>query len=135
MGLYESTISDQFVKFIFPQETGNKTDVRFMALTDDEGNGLLVDAVDRLLSMSALHYTQEDLDQAGHIHELEGTDNTVVTIDYAQMGLGTASCGPAALPQYRLSGSENYTYTYHLKAISGETKEQPTEMSKVTATE
>lgn len=135
VGLYESTVSDQFVKFIYPQETGNKTDVRFMALTDDEGNGLLVDAVDQLLSMSALHYTQEDLDQAGHIHELEGTDNTVVTIDYAQMGLGTASCGPAALPQYRLSGSENYTYTYHLKAISGETKEQLTEMSKVTVTD
>ena len=132
VGLYESTVSDQFTKFLYPQETGNKTDVRFMALTDEDGNGLLVDAVDHLLSMSALHYTQEDLDQAGHIYELEGTDNTVVTIDYAQMGLGTASCGPAALPQYRLSASQNYTYTYHLKALSGESSEQIMEMSKVT---
>ena len=132
VGLYESTVSDQFTKFLYPQETGNKTDVRFMALTDEDGNGLLVDAVDHLLSMSALHYTQEDLDQAGHIYELEGTDNTVVTIDYAQMGLGTASCGPAALPQYRLSASQNYTYTYHLKALSGESAEQIMEMSKVT---
>ena len=106
-----------------------------MALTDAEGNGLLVDAVEPLLSMSALHYTQEDLEQAGHIHELEGTENTVVTIDYAQMGLGTASCGPAALPQYRLPASQNYTYTYRLKAVSGESKEQLAEMSKVTVTD
>ena len=135
VGVYESTVSDQFTKFLYPQETGNKTDVRFMALTDTEGNGLLVDAVDPLLSMSALHYTQEDLEQAGHIHELEGTENTVVTIDYAQMGLGTASCGPAALPQYRLPASQNYTYTYRLKAVSGESKEQLAEMSKVTVTD
>lgn len=132
VGVYESTVTDQFVNYVYPQETGNKTDVRFMALTDEEGNGLLVDATDHLLEMSALHYTQEDLQQAAHPYQLKGTKNTVLTIDYAQMGLGTASCGPATLSQYRLPGSETYTYTYHLKPLSGETKEQMTEESKVT---
>ena len=132
VGVYESTVKDQFVNFVYPQETGNKSDVRFMALTDKDGNGLLVDATDHLLEMSALHYTQEDLDKAGHPYQLEGTKNTVVTIDHAQMGLGTASCGPATLSKYRLPSSQTYSYTYHLKALSGETKEQIIEESKVT---
>ncbi len=132
VGIYESTVTDQFVDFVYPQETGNKTDVRFMALTDQEGKGLLIDAQDHLLSMSALHYTQEDLEQAGHPYQLKGTDNTVVTIDYAQMGLGTASCGPATLKQYRLPANQSYTYSYHLKALRGETKEEMAEASKVT---
>lgn len=102
-----------------------------MALTDQEGKGLLIDAQDQLLSMSALHYTQEDLEQAGHPYQLKGTDNTVVTIDYAQMGLGTASCGPATLKQYRLPANQSYTYSYHLKALRGETKEEMAEASKV----
>ena len=132
VGIYESTVSDQFINYVYPQETGNKTDIRFMALTDKDGNGLLVDATDYLLEMSALHYTQEDLQQANHPYQLKGTKNTVLTIDYGQMGLGTASCGPATLAQYRLPGSKTYTYTYHLKSLSGETKEQMTEESKVT---
>ena len=120
IGVWHSTVEEQFTNFVYPQETGNKTDVRYMALTNDEGNGLLVDAGDHLLNMSALHYTQEDLQQADHPYELEGTDNTVVTIDYAQMGLGTASCGPATLAQYRLGTSSPYAWTYHLKAITAD---------------
>ena len=133
VGVYESTVADQFVNYVYPQETGNKTDIRFMALTDQDGNGLLVDATNHLLEMSALHYTQEDLQQADHPYQLKGTENTVLTIDYAQMGLGTASCGPATLSQYRLPGSETYTYTYHLKPLLSATKEQMIAESKVTA--
>ncbi|WP_230399463.1 glycoside hydrolase family 2 TIM barrel-domain containing protein [Novisyntrophococcus fermenticellae] len=133
VGIYESKVSDQFVNYAVPQETGNKTDVRFMALTDDEGNGLLVDAGEHLLEMSALHYTQEDLQQAAHPYQLKGTDNTVLTIDYAQMGLGTKSCGPATFSQYRLPATQTYTYTYHLKALSNATTDRMVEESKVTA--
>lgn len=120
VGIWNSTVSDQFVNFVYPQETGNKTDVRYLALTGKDGSGLLIDAQDHLLNVSALHYTQEDLEQANHPYQLKGTDNTVVTIDYAQMGLGTASCGPAALSQYRLGTDHSYTYSYHLKAITAD---------------
>ena len=81
-------------KFRISAGNGKQDRSSFMALADKDGNGLLVDATDHLLEMSASHYTQEDLDKAGHPYQLEGTKNTVVTIDYAQMGLGTASCGP-----------------------------------------
>ena len=117
-GIWTDTVDNQFVSFVYPQETGNKTDVRWMALTDSSGKGLLVDADEHLLSMSALHYTQEDLDQAAHPYELTKKDSTVLTIDYAQMGLGTASCGPATLSKYRLGTDHPYTYSYHLRPVS-----------------
>ena len=117
-GIWSDTVDNQFVNFVYPQETGNKTDVRWMSLTDDSGKGLLIDADDHLLSMSALHYTQEDLDAAAHPYELTKKDSTVLTIDYAQMGLGTASCGPATLSKYRLGTDHSYTWSYHLRPVS-----------------
>ncbi|MFA9465797.1 MAG: glycoside hydrolase family 2 TIM barrel-domain containing protein [Velocimicrobium sp.] len=131
VGIWNSTVSDQFTNFVYPQETGNKTDVRWMTLTDKEGNGLLIDATNRELEMSALHCTQEALQEADHPYEIKTTKNTVVTIDYAQMGLGTASCGPATLSKYLLPASNTYTYSYHLKAISGESYNRLMKISKV----
>lgn len=135
VSVWQDTVSSQFVNFVLPQETGNKTDVRWMALQDDTGKGLLVDAQDHLLEMSALHYTQEDLDQAKHPHELAGTDNTVLTIDYAQMGLGTASCGPATRDEYRLKAGNIYSWQYHLKALQAETPKELSETSKIQHTD
>lgn len=120
VGVYESTVSEQFTDFQYPQETGNKTDVRWMALTNETGDGLLFDAGDMVLEMSALHNTQEDLDQAKHPYQLQGTDNTVVTIDYHQMGLGSGSCGPTTLPEYTLTSDQTYSYTYRILPISAE---------------
>lgn len=125
VGVYESTVSEQFTNFQHTQETGNKTDVRWMALTNGDGAGLLFDAGDMALEMSALHNTQEDLadkdsETFKHPYELEGTDNTVVTIDYHQMGLGSGSCGPATLPEYTLPSDETYSYTYRILPITAE---------------
>lgn len=127
-GIWTSTVEEQFTNFVYPQETGNKTDVRWMALTDDSGNGLLIDADEHLLSMSALNCTQEALEKAAHPHQIERSASTVVTIDYAQMGLGTASCGPAALSKYRLGTSHPYSYAYHLRPIRA--TDRPETLSK-----
>lgn len=132
VGIWNSTVDEQFTDFVYAQETGNKTDVRWMALTDDEGDGILVDAGDHLLEMSALNCTQEALENAGHPYEIERTENTAVTIDYAQMGLGTASCGQATLSKYLLSSGTVYSYSYRLKPISGaDTAELMQESKKV----
>ncbi len=61
------TVDEQFTNYVYAQETGNKTDVRWMAVTDADGDGLLVDAQDHLLEMSALNCTQEALEAAAHI--------------------------------------------------------------------
>ena len=136
VGIWNSTVEEQFTDFVYAQETGNKTDVRWMALTDAEGDGILVDAGDHLLEMSALNCTQEALEKAGHPYQIERTENTVVTIDYAQMGLGTASCGQATLSKYLLSSGTVYSYSYRLKPISGaDTAELMQESKKVYADE
>ncbi len=124
VGVWNSTVDEQFTNYVYAQETGNKTDVRWMAVTDADGDGLLVDAQDHLLEMSALNCTQEALDAAGHPYQIERTDNTVLTIDYAQMGLGTASCGQATLSKYLLGTGKTYSYTYRLKPISKSTREE-----------
>lgn len=124
VGVWNSTVDEQFTNYVYAQETGNKTDVRWMAVTDADGDGLLVDAQDHLLEMSALNCTQEALDAAGHPYQIERTDNTVLTIDYAQMGLGTASCGQATLSKYLLGSGKTYSYTYRLKPISKSTGEE-----------
>lgn len=129
VGIYNSTVREQFTNFVLPQETGNKTDVRWMAITDDENDGLMFDA-SSLMEASALHYTQEDLQQAKHPYQLVGTDNTVVTLDYAQMGLGTGSCGPVVLDQYTLPATRPYTFTFRMKPVSGATDSQMTQDSK-----
>lgn len=130
VGVYNSTVGEQFTSFLKPQEMGNKADTRWLAITNDSGNGLLFDAQE-VVEVSALHYTQEDLEQARYLYNVEGTENTVVTIDQHQMGLGSASCGPETLEQYTLPADQAYTYLFRMKPIHNATTEQLMADSKI----
>ncbi len=99
VGVYSGTVDEQYVPYIVPQENGNKTDVRWVALTDRDGVGLLAVGMP-LLEVSAHHFTPEDLTDARHTYELKRRDHIVLNLDYKQSGLGGASCGPGTLPQY-----------------------------------
>ena len=124
VGLYEGTVAEQFHPYVRPQETGNKTDVRWMALSNDEGTGLLVIGMP-LISMSALHFTIEDLDPGEskaqrHAGDLVERDLVNLNIDYKQMGVGGVnSWGPTALPRYSLYYRE-YGYSFALRPFSAE---------------
>lgn len=130
VGIYKSTVTDQFTNYIKPQETGNKTDVRWMAVTDGDDDGLMFDA-SSLMETSTLHYTEEDIQQAAHPYQLAGTNNTVVTLDYHQMGLGSGSCGPVVLDQYTLPATGSYTFTFRMKPVNKATSTEMTQDSKV----
>ncbi|MFC1498723.1 glycoside hydrolase family 2 TIM barrel-domain containing protein [Verrucomicrobiota bacterium] len=112
MGLYKSTVTEQFFPYVKPQETGNKEDVRWLALTDSSDSGIMFVA-DKKMSMSALHYTAEDLSKTMHPNELSPRNETVLCLDYGQFGLGNGSCGPAeTLPQYQLNVKDaQFDYT------------------------
>ena len=69
IGRYQGTVTEQYVPYIVPQENGNKSDVRWAALTNNEGKGLLV-VGEPFLNVSAWDYTMEALEKAEHIHEL-----------------------------------------------------------------
>ncbi|MBC7236776.1 MAG: beta-galactosidase subunit alpha, partial [Chloroflexi bacterium] len=117
VGLYSGTVDEQFVNYVMPQENGNKTDVRWVSLTDDIGVGLMAVGMP-LLEVSAHHYTTQDLTVARHMHELQRRPEITLNLDYRQSGLGNGSCGPGVLPQYQLL-PEEVTFRLRLRPLSG----------------
>lgn len=104
VGRYESTVTAQYVPYPFPQECGNKEDVRWAALTSDAGTGVLL-VMDAPLAFSTLRFTPDDLNRAAHTYELKPRRNITVCVDYRHCGLGNGSCGPLVLDKYALYAS------------------------------
>jgi beta-galactosidase/beta-glucuronidase len=127
VGVYRGTVQEQFVPYIMPQENGNKTEVRWAAVTDARGMGLLAVGMP-LLNVSARHYSQENLTRARHTYELERQKETFFYLDHAQAGLGSQSCGPGPLPQYLLEPRET-TFAVRLQPVSLE-EESPVRLSR-----
>lgn len=119
VGRYSGPVKDQVHVYVRPQETGNKTDVRWVALTDKEGAGLLAVGMP-LLSASAWPFTMEELERAEHTHELPLSGRHItLNLDYRQMGVGgDNSWGARTHPQYMLP-SQSYSYRYRLTPLSG----------------
>jgi len=117
VGCYQGTVAEQYVPYIVPQEHGNKEAARWFSLCDAKGIGLQIQAQGPL-SFSASHLTPEDLTKAYHTHELAPRQEITVLMDAAQRGLGTASCGPDTLEQYRIANG-SYRLRYAMIALNG----------------
>lgn len=136
VGIYSGTVRGQYHPYIRPQENGNKTDVRWVALTDDRGVGLLAVGMP-LLSVSALHYLNEDFDPGlkkaqRHPFDLTQRDLVTLNLDYKQMGVGgDTSWGNRARPhqQYRLPVKE-YKYSFRLRPFTPKDG-KPLELAKM----
>ena len=117
IGYYESTVTEQYVPYVRPQECGSKCDVRWVAFTDKAGDGVHF-TFPTPLFVTALHYTSEDLEGSRHRNGMERMVSPLVTrpevclaLDIGQMGLGGASCGPTPLEKYVLRAKPvQYTY-------------------------
>jgi beta-galactosidase len=83
-----------------PQENGLKTGVRWLELASSDAR-LRLEAA-QPIAFSALHATSEAMTAATHLHELPRVEETILCLDAAHRGLGTMSCGPDALPAYRI---------------------------------
>jgi hypothetical protein len=118
IGVYEGSVDDQFVPYIFPQENGLKSDARWATLSDARGRGLCVLGMP-LINVAALRYTAADLTQARHLHELTRREDIVLTLDYRHNGLGSNSCGPAPLARYLLP-AEPMAFRVRLTPFTGE---------------
>jgi beta-galactosidase/evolved beta-galactosidase subunit alpha len=108
-------VEDLATDYVFPQENGNRQDTRWAALDDLRGTGLFVTGP-KPFGFGAHRYTIEDLDRARHAAELPRRDFVQVTLDAAQCGLGTASCGPATFPAYRVE-PKAFTFELALRGI------------------
>lgn len=116
VGVYSGTVDDQYVPYIMPQENGNKTDVRWVSLTNEEGIGLLAIGMP-IMEVSAHHFTTEDLTRARHTFELKRRDDITLNLDYRQSGLGGASCGPDTLPKYKIK-PEPVRFSVRIRPVS-----------------
>ena len=112
---FSSTVPDQYVPYILPQEHGHRSNVRKLTLTDDGGFGLAVEGRPTL-GFGASHFTATDLYAARHTCDLEPRPEIVLSLDHAQRGLGTASCGPDTAPRYRLM-DRVYRFAYLLRPV------------------
>ena len=93
VGLYHSTVQEQFVPFPKPQSMGNREDVRWCALQDEEGYGLAFSSELGTMSTSALPWSALQMTLAQHPHELPESDGTYLHLDCKVNGLGGNSCG------------------------------------------
>ncbi len=113
VGRWRSTVTEQHVPYIRPQESGGHADVRWLELTDSTGRGVRI-ASDRPRQVSATHFRAADLAAASHDPELRPRESTVVQLDAAHRGIGTASCGPDTLPEYLVGpGIHRWSWTLH----------------------
>ena len=121
LGVYTSTVADQYYPYIRPQENGNKTDIRWWKVLNAQGKGLQFYS-DAPLSMSSLNYTTADLDggpekQSIHAGDLTPRPYTVVHIDKAQYGLACVnSWGATPLEQYKLHYGD-YSYSFVIAPV------------------
>ncbi len=112
VGVYCSSVDEQFIPYLKPQEHGNHTEVRWVRLTDEQGTGLLVVA-EEMLEFSVHHFTAEDLTVATHTYDLPRRREIILNLDARQGGLGNGSCGPGVLPTYMLLPGE-FTFKFTL---------------------
>jgi len=120
VGVFSGRVRDQYVPYIRPQDYGNKTEVRWAALTDARGLGLLALAPrdGPFLEISAQEYSTEDLTRARHTYELAPCGEIVWNLDHRQAGLGSNSCGPGPLPQYLIQPIER-AFSIWLRPVNG----------------
>lgn len=98
-GRYSRRVSAMVEPYEKPQSMGNREDVRWIKLTGTDRSGIEIQANSKL-SFTALHFTDQDLGKARHMYELKPRKETILSLDYQQMGLGNGSCGPIQLPEY-----------------------------------
>lgn len=121
MGQWEATIEDMETPYEWPQEYGNRSDVRWMQVGSSSsykqsGSSRLEVRVDAPFNFSLRRYATEDIHKAKHPHELTELDETILNIDYKQHGLGSGSCGAAPWEEHRLS-AEPFEFTTWLRVV------------------
>jgi beta-galactosidase len=157
--VFESTVSDQYVPYVRPQENGNRTDVRWAALSNTEGTGLMIVSGIRQdgLGISALHMPNEDfdltngLDYGGenaieaefqlegatkvnpskHINDIKEQDLVQLNIDMLQRGVaGDNSWGARPQQEYQIKANEGLSYGFYLVPFSNNSQSELTQKGK-----
>ena len=100
-GLYRANVGDLHEDYIRPQENGSHYDCEYVELNNSRYG--IVASAEKAFSFNASYYTQEELEKKTHNYELTESDSMVFCVDYALNGIGSNSCGPVVLDQYRFN--------------------------------
>ena len=127
VGIYESTVAEQYVPYVRPQENGYRTDIRWLTVTDSEGTGLRFEG-EKLFCFAALNFLHDDFESPGnlavyrpdaklvnrHIDDIRARDLVCLNIDYGQMGVGgDDSWGARTHEKYSLR-ENSYEYSFRM---------------------
>ena len=117
--LYKSSVTDFEYRYMRPQESSNRCDVRYFTLTDKNGFGIKVDAYyDNPINFSAYHYTTDGLEKATHINDIPYEDITTVNIDHRQLGVGGDLPGQAFVREpYTMPKGQKQEYSFVITPI------------------
>jgi beta-galactosidase/evolved beta-galactosidase subunit alpha len=115
-GLWTAGIDQLFTDYVYPQENGNRTDVRWVSLTDARGLGLLA-VGEPDLNFSAHRFTTDDLHRATHTVDLRPRESITLNLDWRHQGLGSGSCGPITFPHHQLKTGE-FRFAIRLRPFS-----------------
>ena len=116
MGVYNVNALDLFEQHVVPQDNGNHSDTRWLALTSDKSKVGLFVTMPEPFNFSIYNYTDDNLTAARRINQLDPKDFLTVNIDYKVAPIGTATCGPGVDEKYVL-GNQVYEYTVLLRAF------------------
>lgn len=118
VGQYKSTVTDMREHYVRAQSMGERTDTRWLTLTDNAGKGIKITAKDQF-DFSALHYYDKEIWLAKYDHVLDDIQvpETVLSLDCIMRGIGNGSCGPGPRPKYEIQKNHNYTYEFRIQPM------------------
>ena len=127
IGLYHVDALSLFEQHVVPQDNGNHSDTRWLALTNDKSNVGLFVTMPEPFNFSIYNYDDDNLTAARRINQLEPKDYLTVNVDYKQAPIGTATCGPGVDERYVIG---NQVYEYVLLLCAFDTTQDPIEFTR-----
>lgn len=116
-GIYSKKVSEMHEPYIMPQESGNRTEVRWATVTNEAGRGIKIEYIDNYLNFNANHYTRYQLAACTHSDELKEYDTTAVQVDGFMRGTGSQSCGPKPTPEHIVTLKKPLEFGFYIKPL------------------
>jgi beta-galactosidase len=117
IGVYQTTVDDNYTEYVRPQENGNHTQTSWLKLTDEQGEGILVCSDN--IEFSALRFTANELQNKKHAFELIKDENIILHINQRQMGLGGDNgWGARPHPEFQILPDRSFKYSYRIVPVN-----------------
>ena len=117
LGIYECKVDELREKYLKPQESSMRSEVRFAEVTNNDGKGLRFDFDEGQKIFSADHFTSQQCAKAAHQEDIKLCDTTCLHLDYYQLGAGSNACGPLPTKEYRLNTLKGREFSIFVEPI------------------